>query len=73
MKQFGCTLIAENEVQLLHHQVEAINLPGMRFYHPPRDPDVTTFGDWLNRFGGQNKRKQSSRAVSNTKALYKYL
>ena len=42
----------------------------MRFYHPPRDPDVTTFGDWLNRFGGQNKRKQSSRAVSNTQKHY---
>ena len=40
----------------------------LRFYHAPRDPDVTTFGDWLNRYGGQNKRKQSSRAVSNTKA-----
>ena len=30
-----------------------------RFYHPPRDTDVTPFSDWLNCFGGQNKCEQS--------------
>ena len=41
MKQFGCTLIAENEVQLLHHQVEAINLPGIGILYPiPKNPTL---------------------------------
>ena len=27
----------------------------MSFCHPPRDADVTLFGDWWNGFGGLNK------------------
>ena len=46
----------------MYNQYKVSNVT-MSFCHPPRDVDVTPFGDWRKGLGGQNKTKIKWRVI----------